>query len=81
MKIKVLLFAYLREIIGSEELEVEIPAGSKGEEIFSILEEKSPEISSHIKYLKLSMNGEYIGADTELLDNSEVAVFPPVSGG
>ncbi len=81
MKIKVLFFAHLREIAGSNEIFLELDEGSKGEDILDILEEKYPEISKHRHYLKLSMNGQYMSKDAEIIEQAEIAVFPPVSGG
>ncbi len=81
MNIKVLLFAHLREIVGSDEINLEMEAGCKGKEVFQEMETRFPELIDHRKYLKLSMNGEYIDMETEILDQAEVAIFPPVSGG
>lgn len=81
MKIKVLLFAHLKELLGSEVIELELPDSAKGEDVIAALVEKNAEVAKHSSYLKLSMNGEYIGKDGSLTDQAEVAVFPPVSGG
>ncbi len=81
MKIKVLAFAHLREIFGAGEISLELKDGTNGEGLLDILEEKYPEMKKIRRFLKLSMNGAYIVPDTEIIDGSEVAVFPPVSGG
>jgi MoaD family protein len=81
MKIKVLAFAHLREITGSAEFSLELDEGSSGEDLLNILEDKFPDMKKIRRFLKLSMNGAYIVPKTEITDGSEVAVFPPVSGG
>lgn len=81
MKIKVLAFAHLREIFGSSEISLELNEGTDGEGLLDILEEKYPEMKKIRRFLKLSMNGAYIVPKTEIVAGSEVAVFPPVSGG
>ncbi|MBU2512230.1 MoaD/ThiS family protein [bacterium] len=81
MKTKVLFFAHLREIAGSDEIFLEMDEGCKGEDILDKLEEKYPEISKHRHYLMLSMNGQYLNKEAEIIDQAEIAVFPPVSGG
>jgi molybdopterin converting factor subunit 1 len=81
MKTKVLLFAHLRELAGTDQISLELEQGSKGEDLLNSLQARYPEIKDHRHYLKLSMNGEYITTDTELVDQAEIAVFPPVSGG
>ena len=81
MNIKVLIFAHLRELVGSGSLDVELEDGATGSDLLQKLEDSYPQIGSHRKYLKLSMNGEYIDSDTAIQQNAEVAIFPPVSGG
>lgn len=76
-----MLFAHLREILGSAEISLELDEGSKGKDILQKLEELNPEIADHRNYLKLSMNGEYINNDDLIINDAEIAVFPPVSGG
>ena len=81
MKIKVLLFAHLKELFDSAAFELDLPEGATGEDVLKALEAKNREVTRHRAYLKLSMNGEYITRDTEIVDQAEVGVFPPVSGG
>lgn len=81
MKIKVLVFAHIKEIIGSGEVALELANGGKGDDVLGKLVELYPELADHRKYLKLSMNGEYINNNDAVLDDSEIAIFPPVSGG
>lgn len=81
MNIKILVFAHLKEIIGSGSIDVELKDNATGDDLLQYLETSYPEISDHRKYLKLSMNGEYIDPGTTIEQNAEIAVFPPVSGG
>ncbi len=81
MKTKVLLFAHLREIVGSDEIYLDLEQGSVGGDLLSLLVESYPELEDHRSYLKLSMNGQYMKNDAQIQENAEIAVFPPVSGG
>lgn len=81
MKTKVLLFAHLKEIVGADEIFFDLEKGSKGKDVLDTLETEYPELKKHRHYLKLSMDGKYINTDTEITESSEIAVFPPVSGG
>jgi MoaE-MoaD fusion protein len=81
MKIKILLFAHLREIFDTPEIELEFDTETTGTAILNQLEKLKPEISVQKKYLKISVNGEYATLDQTITTGSEVAVFPPVSGG
>ncbi|NQU63464.1 MAG: MoaD/ThiS family protein [SAR324 cluster bacterium] len=81
MNIKVLVFAHLKELIGSGTIELELDEGATGNDLLQKMELSFPQIKGHRKYLKLSMNGEYIEADVTIIQDAEVAIFPPVSGG
>ncbi|MDH5560574.1 MAG: MoaD/ThiS family protein [Deltaproteobacteria bacterium] len=81
MKVKVLVFAHIKEIVGSEVIEMDLPDEPRGSEIISKLVDDYPDISPQKHSLMLSMNGEYIGWDDLLIANSEIAVLTPVSGG
>ena len=81
MKIKILLFAHLREIFDTPEIELEFDTETTGTDILNQLEKLKPEISVQKKYLKISVNGEYATLDQTIVSGSDVAVFPPVSGG
>ncbi len=81
MNIKVLVFAHLKELIGSESIDLEIQDDATGSDLLRKLEASFPRIKEHRKYLKLSMNGEYIDVNAAIQQDAEVAIFPPVSGG
>jgi len=88
-KIKVRLFANLREYTGAKELELE--AGTV-KESFEILCKKFPGLENMIfkgenirPYMNIFVNGKNIselnGLGTALNSDDEIAIFPPVSGG
>ncbi len=81
MKIKLLLFAHLKEIVGASELPLEFDQACTGQDIVTKLETLYSEIGPQKPYLKLSVNGEYAALTDTVPPDSEVALFPPVSGG
>ncbi len=81
MNIKVLVFAHIKELIGSGSIDVELNEGATGNDLLQKMETSFPQIKEHRKYLKLSMNGEYINSDATIIQGAEIAIFPPVSGG
>ncbi len=81
MNVKVLLFAHLKEMAGSGSLSLKLPPGATGEILLDELVAKFPEAEKLRSFLRLSMNGSYITPEDLIVENSEVAVFPPVSGG
>lgn len=81
MNIKVFVFAHLKELIGSGSIDLEIEDEATGSDLLQKLEVSYPPIKKHRKYLKLSMNGEYIDSSVTIQPGAEIAIFPPVSGG
>jgi molybdopterin synthase catalytic subunit len=81
MRVRVLFFGMLKEIVGHAEESIEIPEsatlGSLFEQYcgrFETLRDKRPSVL-------FARNREFAKADTALSENDEVAFLPPVSGG
>jgi molybdopterin synthase catalytic subunit len=81
MRIRVLLFAALRERAGCAELELELPEGSEAAAAKAALEERFPRLVSGVR-AAMAVNGEYARDGRQVLrEGDEVAFLPPVSGG
>ena len=81
IKITVLFFANLRELVGKKEVSIEIPEGTTVREFKLIIGEAYPEISPALDSTLISVNKEF-GFDGDVLPKeAQVALFPPVSGG
>jgi molybdopterin converting factor subunit 1 len=78
MKVKLRLFAYLRETLGLEE-EIDIREGERISDLWNRFKHKIPG-NKNFRVL-LAVNGEYVEEDRELKEGDEVAFIPPVSGG
>ena len=81
MKVKVLLFAHIREIVGKDALSMEFDGKPTGNDLLEKLVQLHPEVENLITHLKLAMNGSYMESGDTIQENAEIAVFPPVSGG
>ncbi|WP_379136102.1 molybdenum cofactor biosynthesis protein MoaE [Paenibacillus sp. sgz500958] len=82
MHITIRLFAGLAEVIGTSSLpfhaaESPLTAGKLKE----ILSAAYPDASSQIAVSLVAIDREYAPEDTIILENAEVALIPPVSGG
>ena len=75
------IFAGARDIIGSGELQLTLPAGSPAGAILDTLEAQHPALTRWKPYLKLAVNQSYANVAHVLNDGDEVAIIPPVSGG
>lgn len=77
MKVKVRLFASLREEVGVKETEVELESGATAQSVWrKVIEDR--DMPSGVM---TAVNLDYAGPETELNDGDEVAFFPPVTGG
>jgi len=81
MKIRLVAFATAREALGGRELELEVPNGSTVADLASLLRAEYPDLATIWPRLAVAVDGELAQPQTELQDDSEVALLPPVSGG
>lgn len=79
LRITVRCFASVREALGTEQLQLEVPAGTTVEGLREQLARKAP-ILSRLS-LAFAVNRDYARADSVLRDGDEVAFIPPISGG
>ena len=80
-RIKLLLFATLRERAGTKSMELDVPAdltvlGLKGK-----LSEEYPNLKESMKSVLITINREYAFDEAVIPQGAEMAMFPPVSGG
>ena len=76
MRVRVRLFAGLRERAGAGERHLELPDGSRAGDAWTALA-----LGAEPPGLAYAVNREYVDRDHALTDGDEVAVIPPVSGG
>jgi MoaE-MoaD fusion protein len=76
MRVRVRLFAVLRERAGSEELELELPDGARVSDALARVEHVTEGLS-----VVMAVNHDYADPDAPLNAGDELALIPPVSGG
>ncbi len=81
MKVKVLFFGQLRELVGASEESVELPGGACVGDLISHYQKRVPRWSEFRPSLAVAVNQEYADAAAPLSGGDEVAFIPPVSGG
>jgi molybdopterin converting factor subunit 1 len=81
MKVEVLLFARLREVVGDGRVAVEAPDGATVSEVCrSLLHDRGAGALGDMP-LRFAVAGSFVENDHVLRDGDEVAVIQPVSGG
>jgi molybdopterin converting factor subunit 1 len=81
MKVKVKLFAILRERAGTAEVTKEIQEGSTVADLWAALQEDYPKLAVPGIRLLYAVNQDYVRPDRVLKNSDEVVFVPPVSGG
>lgn len=81
MKLSVKLFAAARELGGSGEIGIELPAGATLGELRDALIFTAPALAALAQRSMVAVNEEYANDATLLREGDVVALIPPVSGG
>jgi len=80
-RIRVRAFARIRELLGSDVLDVELLAPARVSDVADVLRERLAQNAQVLRATKFARNGRLANLDDELLDGDEVALLPPVGGG
>ena len=81
MRVRLLYFAVLRDITGKSEEIIELPDGTRAQEIWNNLRSRHDQLAGYEKPPMTAVNESYVPADQLLRDGDEVAFIPPVAGG
>ncbi len=81
MRITVVAFATAADALGAPEREMEVPAGTRVDDLRRLLEADHPDLAPLWPRLAVAVDGEIARSEEEITDGAEVALLPPVSGG
>jgi len=81
MRVKVRLFAGLKELAGGPEIVVDLKGGATVRELEEQLGREYPRLKPLLASLAFAVDEEYKTRDYVLHDNDEIALIPPISGG
>jgi molybdopterin converting factor subunit 1 len=81
MRVRMLYFAVLRDIIGKSEADVTIPEGTRAAEVWQMLRRDHRELSDYEQPPLTAINESYATPDSILREGDELAFIPPVAGG
>ncbi len=85
MRVKVRLFAQLRDLAGTGDLEcvveTDTPNAPQVGDVWRAVVRDHPALSSFTRAMSTAVNLEYARLDSPVRDGDEVAFLPPVSGG
>jgi len=81
MRVRLLYFAVLRDIAGTNETDLELPEGTRAADVWQRLRGEHPQLAGYAQPPMTAINESYASADAVLRDGDELAFIPPVAGG
>jgi MoaE-MoaD fusion protein len=81
MRLRVLFFGMLKDLVGRPADEIELPDGTDLGAVFECYASRHPRLRELAPSIVAARNQEFAERDTLLADGDEVAFLPPVSGG
>jgi molybdopterin synthase catalytic subunit/molybdopterin synthase sulfur carrier subunit len=81
MRIAVKLFAAARQQVGRDTVDVELNSSATLADLRQALVVQCPILEKWGPHLLIALDHQYAADDAEINTTSEVACFPPVSGG
>ena len=81
MTVRIKLFASTREVVGRNEMTLELPATATIADVRQALIEAIPSQSKLLGHAMFAVNQEYASDRRRIKATDEVACIPPVSGG
>jgi len=81
MRVRVLFFGRLKDIVGRAEESAELPEGSRVEDVFALYQLSYPALAGLRPSAAASVNQELADWNAAVRAGDEVAFLPPVSGG
>lgn len=81
MNIKIRLFAAFKDILGKNELNINILEGSTIDDVKEYLKSNYPQINHLVNVSRFAINMEYKNTNETLSDGDELSIIMPVSGG
>jgi molybdopterin converting factor subunit 1 len=81
VRIRVLFFGIVREIVGLREEAIEVPGGSRLQDVFAAYAQRFPKLGEASASIVLALNQQFAPSAAAVNDGDEIAFLPPVSGG
>jgi molybdopterin converting factor subunit 1 len=81
VRVKVLFFGMLKDIVGRAEDDIEVADGARLESVFTGYARKFPRLTDLESSIVLALNQEFCDRSAPIREGDEIAFLPPVSGG
>ena len=81
MQVRLLFFAVLRDIAGTDERELTVADGTTARDVWQSLRGEYAKLTDYSQPPMIAINESYAAPETILRDGDELAFIPPVAGG
>lgn len=81
MRVRVLAFARVREVLGAAELHLDLSDGSTADDAWNALAQRSSGLAEYRASTRLACNGRIVAPHQPLREGDELALLPPAGGG
>jgi len=81
MKVRLLFFAVLRDIVGKSEADMEVAEGTRAADLWQRLRSQHEQLAAYAQPPMTAVNESYVRPEEVLREGDEVAFIPPVAGG
>ena len=81
MRVTVLFFGMLKDIVGRSEDRIEVADGARLESLFDSYAQRYPRMQAMASSIVLARNQQFCDRGAALSEGDEIAFLPPVSGG
>ena len=81
MKVRVQFFSRLRDLVGTSEVELEIPERTTATDLLEMLYDRTPALREWDKSILIGSGLDFVGRDYVVEPDDVISVMPPVQGG
>jgi MoaD family protein len=81
MKVRVQFYAQLRDLIGMDQLDVNLAEGATVRDLLDQIYAQQPKLRVHDKSILIGTGLEFVDRNYKLKPGNEIAIMPPVQGG
>jgi MoaD family protein len=81
MKIRVQFFSRLRDVTGSEHLDLDMKTGATVSDLLAELFARFPKLTAWERSILVGAGVEFVDHDYVLKQGAEISIMPPVQGG
>ncbi|MCU1304022.1 MAG: molybdopterin synthase [Candidatus Sulfotelmatobacter sp.] len=81
MRVRILFFGMLKDLVGKSSDSLDLPDGASVHDVLQQYAADVPKLRESLASLAVAVNQQYAAPDTKLNSDDEVALLPPVSGG